>query len=350
MPFVDVKTPTGVVNYNYTISTPYSSDADSISPGLPTLLFFHPVYCGIQTIFHSQFSDPRLRRFNLVAFDLRGHGETTGPKVPPTYNEEDAATDAALFMDALKLPPCHILGMSSGTTIALQCAISYPEKVLSVFLISQLCLEEPPEVAEGHQEIYDRHASGFPDALTVDESLVHEAIFGTIEYAFGTSAVSDLAEAYVKLVTPVIIKTWGFQNLDACKTMVTDFLSKRKAHSKFELSRIKCPIQVVYGTNDVAYPPEYTDEFVQSLEDAGVNVALTKVPDAPHFLCVDYGHVINPIMHDLVVELYSKNPRNSVPLPPIMDEAISPWDTVLREAGWRGGSDGYDSDDDLIFN
>ena len=115
MPFVNYKTPQGTIKYQYTISTPYSSDADTICPGLPIIFFIHPIYC-LQSVYHcecsvtvlpsvlspvfriAQFSDPRLRRFNLLSYDLREHGETTGPRIPSTYSEEDAADDVAQLM------------------------------------------------------------------------------------------------------------------------------------------------------------------------------------------------------------------------------------------------------------
>ncbi|KAK1219934.1 hypothetical protein PQX77_017328 [Marasmius sp. AFHP31] len=345
MTFVDVQTPSGIIRYSYTISTPSCSNAEAISPGLPTILFFHPVYC-IQATFHSQFSDPRLRRFNLVSVSLRGHIETTKPKVPPSYNPKDAADDAARFMDALNLPPCHMYGMASGTTIALQFAISYPERVLSLFLVSQLCLEEIPEVLEGQMEVYERWAAAFLDSSTVDMALAREATFGAIEYAYSNQP-SSLAKALAEVTVSNTLIAWNREHLDVCKTMVVDFAGKRKPHSKSELSGINCPVTLVYGTNDIAYPAEYTERFVKNLEDAGVDVTLIRVTGAPHFVCIDYGHVINPIMHDLVVKLHSKSGSSSVPLPPIVDGAKSPWDTIIKEAGWEDKEE--DFGDELII-
>ncbi|KAJ8076213.1 hypothetical protein PM082_000631 [Marasmius tenuissimus] len=347
MSFVDVQTPSGMLKFGYTISTPSCSNAETITPGLPTIMFFNPVYC-IQATFHSQFSDPRLRRFNLVSVGLRGHidSEMTDPRVPPTYNAKDAADDAARLMNALDLPPCHMYGMASGTAIALEFAISYPEKVLSLFLVSQLCLEEIPEVTEGQMEVYERWEAAFSDSSAVDMTAAREAVFGAIQYAYSNQP-SSLAKVLAEITVDVAFKSWNRDNLDVCKTMVVDFVRRRKPHSKSELSRINCPVTVVYGTNDIAYPAEYTERFVKNLEDAALDVTLVRVTGAPHFVCVDYGHIINPIMHDLVVKLHSKNESSSVPLPPIVDGVKSPWDTIIREAGW--GDKEEDFGDGLII-
>jgi pimeloyl-ACP methyl ester carboxylesterase len=85
-----------------------------------------------------QFSDPELRKYNLVAVDSRGHGESTSTPIPTTFGPEQAAEDVALFIDALELPPCHIVGLGMGSCIGLHVAHMYPDKVLSLFAISPL--------------------------------------------------------------------------------------------------------------------------------------------------------------------------------------------------------------------
>lgn len=44
--------------------------------------------------------------------------------------------------NALQLPPCHVVGVSIGSCVALEMAISHPNQVLSLFMISPLSLTE----------------------------------------------------------------------------------------------------------------------------------------------------------------------------------------------------------------
>jgi pimeloyl-ACP methyl ester carboxylesterase len=82
--------------------------------------------------------------------------------MPEGYGVVEAAEDVLAFMvclsmvivwsstsrsrscwqDALSLPSCHFVAMDYGSPIALQIAIAHPGRVLSLFLISQTCLEE----------------------------------------------------------------------------------------------------------------------------------------------------------------------------------------------------------------
>ncbi|KIK60925.1 hypothetical protein GYMLUDRAFT_167349 [Collybiopsis luxurians FD-317 M1] len=277
-----ITTSTGKVRFKYTICTPASSEAKSINPDLPTLLFIHPVSIA-EHIFHSQFCDPQLRRFNLVSFDLRGgHGDTTGDKVPSNYGQIDAAEDMINLMDALGLPACHLVGMSTSTLIATQLAVSHPDRVLSLFLMSQLCLEIPPEVAEGHQEVYDHWASAFPNAWTVLTDRIYEAGFGNAQY-IGLYSMT-------RITYPVALKRWGYKHLDEFRTMNLDIYLNRQSYSKASLAQIVGPVKLVYGSEDVAYPESYSESFLRQLRRAGVDASLYVIPGAPHYMAPDFGN------------------------------------------------------------
>jgi pimeloyl-ACP methyl ester carboxylesterase len=174
MPDVALDTPTGTVVFNYIISTPTQTSAPCVDPALPTVLFLHPVYLG-KIIYHCtvprphwhpilimasvQFADRELRRFNLVALDLRCHARTIG-KAGKGYGREVAARDVAQFMarephqplvaslthsllqSTLQIPQYHVFGMSMGGCIALQTGILFPSSVLSIFIVSSLPLTE----------------------------------------------------------------------------------------------------------------------------------------------------------------------------------------------------------------
>lgn len=81
--------------------------------------------------------------FRVVRHDVRGHGRTMVP--PEGYTWENYATDLAELLDhlnverpaaqSLDVPAAHIVGLSMGGGIALQFALDYPERVLSLTLV-----------------------------------------------------------------------------------------------------------------------------------------------------------------------------------------------------------------------
>jgi proline-specific peptidase len=73
-------------------------------------------------------------RFRCIVFDNRGAGRSSKPD--NQYTMEMFADDVVGLMEALHIESAHILGISMGGMIAQQIAISYPEKVRSLIIVS----------------------------------------------------------------------------------------------------------------------------------------------------------------------------------------------------------------------
>ncbi|KAF8889587.1 Alpha/Beta hydrolase protein [Infundibulicybe gibba] len=333
MPHVKVKTSSGSVNFHYTISTPTHTSTKSINKNLPTVIFIHPVYIA-QDIYHPQFSDPQLRRFNLIAIDSRSHGETTG-KVSKNFGRVEAAEDIYKFMEALKLPACHFFGMSMGACISLQVAITYPQKVLSLYMVSPLPLEEPQEVREGRQEIFDCWAEAFKNPKRFDESALLDAVYGALQLGFN-SVESSLISAMRARTIPQAMRNWPPSKIDEMHTVSVKFFADRKPHPRSSLEKVVCPLTLIHCAGDIAYPIQYAQEFLDALHDAGVNARMHVIDDACHFGSVTHPKEINPIFHDFVIQ----NTKGLIP--PAPAQITSPFEANLIKAGWA--QDECDSD------
>ncbi|EJD43840.1 alpha/beta-hydrolase [Auricularia subglabra TFB-10046 SS5] len=332
---IKVKTPHGTVKFHYAISTPVDNDAATIDKNLPTVLFLHPVYIAMK-IFQPQFADPQIRRFNLISTDLLSHGVTEG-KVPPVYGQKEAAADVVAFMDALKLPPCVIFGLSMGTIIGIQLAISYPAKVTGLFMVSPLGTEEPEGVAEGRVQIHDTWKEGFRDKK-IDEEAIGDSVFGALQLGFN-SKPSSLVNALKEIIVPQAINNWGPKKFDDFETITVKFFTERKGYTKDELATLKnIPVTLIHCMADIAYPREYLEVFANQLKDAGVHVSVHNVQNAPHFGCVTHFQIVNPILQRFVLDTW-KGP--AVP-PASTAPVISPFEAHLRKAGWTG----HESDDE----
>ncbi|KAK1223650.1 hypothetical protein PQX77_013472 [Marasmius sp. AFHP31] len=350
MPSVVIKSSTGKTKFKYTISTPTNPSSKTINKKLPTVLFIPAVYLQ-RDVFHLQFGDPKLRRFNLITFDLRAHGETTGDDLPPNYGQRESAEDVVKLMEALKLPACHIVGMSLGSIIAFQMAITYPEKVASLFLISPLGLEEPEDVTTARVEIYNLWTEGFlcssssPSSnKNTDDSPLHDALYGALQFAFSNKTTS-LTTAYATKFLPLAKKNWSPSHFDNFHRATVDFFTRRRRHTMEELRGIKVKVRLVHGMDDVPYGVEYSEEQERMLREAGVDVALDRVSGAPHFVVVDGKMEVNQLIHDFVLDNSPTNGKNTS-IPPA-SSIVSPWDEVMRKAGWIPE---HEEDDDLVFH
>lgn len=73
-------------------------------------------------------------QYRCIIFDNRGAGRSSKPDYP--YTMSMFADDTVGLMDALSIDSAHIVGVSMGGFIAQQIAVSYPQKVQSLVLIS----------------------------------------------------------------------------------------------------------------------------------------------------------------------------------------------------------------------
>jgi 2-succinyl-6-hydroxy-2,4-cyclohexadiene-1-carboxylate synthase len=70
-----------------------------------------------------------------VAYDQRGHGDSTNTGDPKTYTFDQLALDLRGFADALALPRFDLLGHSMGGMVALRFTLAFPERVASLVLM-----------------------------------------------------------------------------------------------------------------------------------------------------------------------------------------------------------------------
>lgn len=73
-------------------------------------------------------------KYRCIVFDNRGVGRSSKPDYP--YTMKMFADDTVALMNALGIEKAHFLGISMGGYIAQQIAISYPEVVRSLILVS----------------------------------------------------------------------------------------------------------------------------------------------------------------------------------------------------------------------
>lgn len=76
--------------------------------------------------------EPLSKKFKVVRYDVRGFGKSAMPKSDEPYSDWD---DIKALMNYLKIDKAHICGLSMGSGIAVDFALVYPEKCLSVIPI-----------------------------------------------------------------------------------------------------------------------------------------------------------------------------------------------------------------------
>ncbi len=72
--------------------------------------------------------------YQVVTYDVRGHGQSGKPRGP--YSIPLFAADAAALIQALQIKPAHIVGISMGGMIAFQLAVSAPALLRSLVIVN----------------------------------------------------------------------------------------------------------------------------------------------------------------------------------------------------------------------
>jgi len=75
-------------------------------------------------------------RYRITAFDNRGAGRSAPPPLQEPFTVATMADDAAALLSALDIPAAHVAGFSGGGAIAQELALSHPEVVRSLVLVS----------------------------------------------------------------------------------------------------------------------------------------------------------------------------------------------------------------------
>lgn len=86
------------------------------------------------------------RTYQVIAFDLRGHGRSAKPAGP--YDVPMFAHDLAGLLLALNIPAAHIVGISLGGGIAFQFAMDYPRQIKTLTIVNSAPTLGPLEITK----------------------------------------------------------------------------------------------------------------------------------------------------------------------------------------------------------
>jgi len=105
-------------------------------PALPAVLFIHGFRQSILS-WAAQFESDLARRCHLVAFDLRGHGNSGHPWQSEAYDSAQPwADDVAQVIAATKLKKPLLVAWSFGGNVAMDFAARYPEVPVVGYLLT----------------------------------------------------------------------------------------------------------------------------------------------------------------------------------------------------------------------
>jgi pimeloyl-ACP methyl ester carboxylesterase len=201
--------------------------------------------------------------FQVVLVDNRGVGESDAPEGPYTVGQ--LAADAVAVLDDAGLERAHVLGVSLGGFIAQEIALSHPERVAKLVLVS---------TSPGGPNQYPMPTEGL-DAFSLYPTMEREAgLRLMVENSLGRRAVRErrvlVEEVYAyRLERAPSIDTWQAQFAAAL------------AFDSFErLPAIRAPTLVLHGGADTVIDVRNSELLAARIPNAHLEV----VPDRGHLL------------------------------------------------------------------
>ncbi|WP_078547531.1 alpha/beta fold hydrolase [Litchfieldia alkalitelluris] len=237
------------------------------------LLFVHPPGMGLVT-FKQQI--PLSEHYKVITYDMRGNGNSNsaGEEVSVPL----LAKDIFLLLQELNVEKIVICGYSNGGSIALEFALSYPEKVEGVILLGGF-----PEVStfllrsEFLLGIYTVKMRGLPFLAKV------------LGKAHGKSKqYQNEIENYVLKANPKILFNMYVQGL---KYKCTD-----------RLSELKVPVLLVDGSRDF-----YLHKYQRILETNIKNTSKVFISKARHQLPTKHAKELNQIIDGFMKKIHESS-------------------------------------------
>jgi pimeloyl-ACP methyl ester carboxylesterase len=204
--------------------------------------------------------------FDVLRYDLRGHGESDKPAGP--YHLADFVADHVRVLDEVGIEKCHLVGESMGGLISQAIAIEHPERVDRLVLLAAIA-GRTPEEAEASLARWRQLADGgldrswlevsasrwFTEGFLRDHPEEVDAFLSTVAAndhepyaaAYGVLAQNDLAD---------------------------------------DLHRIRARTLVMTGEGDVGSTPRMSELMAQRIPDATLQI----LPGVKHLPSVETPH------------------------------------------------------------
>jgi len=186
-------------------------------------------------------------QFTCVSFDLRGHGESPVPPVP--YSLDELVGDLERLRDHLGHESIHIVGHSLGGQVGPAYARTFPERVLTLTLLSTVAGRTPEDSAKVKKVV-----------STIRKNGVESVLDNLIKRWYTDDFISRYPEAVEKRIQQLI------------ETPPEVFLSVFDIYSSTEmlpwLKQITCPCLVMTGEFDPGCSPHLNQMIVDALPKA----------------------------------------------------------------------------------
>jgi 3-oxoadipate enol-lactonase len=244
----------------------------------PWMVFSHSLACT------SAMWKPQIpefaKRYRVLLFDTRGHGQSSAPKVGPEgagYAFDDLTADVESLLTALGIDRPHFVGLSMGGMLGQAFALKYPKRLRSLIIADSVC-----EWPSGTAEVF---AGRVEEARKMGMASVVEATLGRwFTPPFHATNPQELVEIGHQIAaTPI-------EGYAGCSYSIP------RVHFTGQLKTIAAPILVMVGRED----PATTVALARQIHEAAPGSSLSIIDRAAHLSNVEQPAAFNAAIQKFV--------------------------------------------------
>lgn len=215
----------------------------------PTLLLSHG-YSATSQMWRGQV-EPLAKDFQLVLWDMRGHGQSDYPEDPSAYSEAATVGDMAALLDAVGARQAIIGGLSLGGYMSLAFHLAHPRRVRALLII---------DTGPGYRNDEAREGWNRNSLRTAER--------------YESEGLGRLAAGSPEM------RTSSHRSADGLARAARGMLTQKDARVINSLPTIAVPSLVVVGANDTPFL-------------AASDYMTAKIPGAKKMVIADAGHAAN---------------------------------------------------------
>ena len=189
-------------------------------------------------------------RYRVIAWDMRGHGDSDSPEDPAVYSEPETVADMAAILDACGEDGAIVGGLSLGGYMSLAFNLAHADRTNALMLFDTGPGYNNPKGREGWNQFAIRRAEAFEER--------------------GLESLGDSPE----------VKAARHRSAEGLAKAARGMLTQRDASVIQSLTTVDKPTLVVTGAND--------QNFL-----AAHGYMSENIPGAMNFMIADAGHAAN---------------------------------------------------------
>lgn len=214
------------------------------------------------------------KTYQVITFDLRGHGQSDKPAGP--YSLPMFAADTAQLLSSLALTSAHVVGLSLGGGVAFQLAIDYPALVKTMVIVNSA-----PEMI----------VRTFKDRMSVWQRFAIVRLLGMRKMGEVLSTRLFPREEHESL-RATFVERWAENDprayREAMRAMIGWSVMDR-------LGSIQCPTLVMTADQDYT-PVALKEDYAKLIPEA----QLVVIPDSHHATPVEQPETFNTVLMEFL--------------------------------------------------